>query len=65
MSIKAKERKINVMKRSTRRNVLLVLVVAIFATMLIGCVSTAITYSFWFSLPAYVVTDLATPRVKE
>lgn len=53
------------MKRSTRRNVLLVLVVAIFATMLIGCVSTAITYSFWFSLPAYVVTDLATPRVKE
>ena len=53
------------MKRRTRRIVLLVLVIAIIATMLIGCVSAATNYSFWLSLPAYGVTDLATPREKE
>jgi hypothetical protein len=62
---KTKERMINVMKRSTRHIVLLVLIVSIIATMFIDCVSAATTHSFWLSLPANGVTDLATPRVKE
>lgn len=57
-----------------RRVAAVVLMIAIMATMLVGYASAteaeayaanSTAYGFWLSLPAYGVTDLATPRTKE